>query len=250
MSFWIAAKHVISDADIILFVLDARMPEISLNEELKRFLYLKRKEIVFVYNKIDLVNSNTLAELKKKHSDGSFVSGTNNTNVSALKKRLLILGKKLGLNKIRVGVVGYPNTGKSAIINALAHRARAKVAHYAGTTKGPQWVKVGGQLQVIDTPGVIQFDDKEAKLGLMAAKNPEKLKRPERTAHQIIQMCLATNKKALEDFYGVKIGKESDEEILEMIGRRRGFLLKGGIVDENRTLKQVIFDWQRGRLKV
>jgi len=137
MSFWIAAKHVIKDADIILFVLDARMPEISLNEELKRFLYLKRKEIIFVYNKIDLVNSNTLKELKEKHADGSFVSGTNNTNISALKKRLLILGKKLGLNKIRVGVVGYPNTGKSAIINALAHRARAKVCwNYKGASVG------------------------------------------------------------------------------------------------------------------
>lgn len=250
MSFWVAAKHVINDADVILFIMDARMPELSMNEELKRFLYLKRKEVIFVYNKIDLLSREKLDELRKTYPDGSFVSGTNNINIPLLKKRLLILGKKMGLDKVRVGVVGYPNTGKSAIINALAHRARAKVAHFAGTTKGPQWVKVGGTLQVIDTPGIVQFDDRESKLGLLAAKNPEKLKRPDRTAQQIIEMYLETNKKALEDYYKIKIQNENIEEILQLIGKKRGFLIRGGIVDENRTIKQVIFDWQRGRLRI
>jgi ribosome biogenesis GTPase A len=250
MSFWVAAKHVINDADIILFVLDARMPEISLNEELKRFLYLKRKEIIFVYNKIDLIGENKLKELRKKYPDGAFVSGIKNIDVALLKKRLQILRKELNLEKARVGVVGYPNTGKSALINALAHRARATVAHYAGTTKGPQWVRVGPSLFIVDTPGVVQFDDRETKLGLLAAKNPEKLKNPGRTALEVINMCLESNKKALEEFYKIKIDNESVEEILEMIGKKRGFLLKGGIVDENRTIKQVIQDWQRGRLRV
>lgn len=250
MSFWVAAKHVIDDADIILFIMDARMPELTMNDELKSFLLKKRKEIVFVYNKIDLVGKDNLKALKEKYPDGVYVSGTKNIDISLLKKKLLIIGKSMKLEKVRVGVVGYPNTGKSAIINALAHRARAKVAHYAGTTKGPQWVKVGGSLYIVDTPGVVQFDDREAKLGLIAAKNPEKLKNPERTALQIIQMCIEKNKKALEEFYGVEIKNEPLEEVLAIIGKRRGFLLKGGIVDENRTMKQIIFDWQRGRLRI
>jgi ribosome biogenesis GTPase A len=251
MGFWPVAKKAYKDADIVLFILDARMPELSLNEELKKKVKSLRKRIVFVFNKIDLVSNARLNELRQEFPTSFFVSGTKNIGIGNLKKQLLIMGKRMKLksNDINIGVIGYPNIGKSAIINALAKRARTKVARYAGTTRGLQFVNVGARLKVIDTPGVIPFYEKEAKLGMLGAKNPEKLKNPLRVAIQIIKLFRENSPESFKKFYGCDFKSDEYETLLE-IGRKRNFLIKGGIIDERRAILQVIRDWQKGNLKL
>jgi len=237
------------EANVVLLIMDARMPEISRNQELEKMVADFNKKLILVINKIDLVSEEQVAQLKRQYPKSFLVSGARNIGMKNLKTNLLILGKRMELRPIKVGIVGYPNVGKSAIINALAKRARTNVAPYAGTTKGLQWVKISG-LKVIDSPGVIPFEDKEVKLGLLGAKNPEKLRHTQRLAVEIIKNFLNGHRTALEEFYGIKLESDDEYEILLAIGKKRGFLQKGGIVDERRTALAIIMDWQKGRLKI
>lgn len=252
-NFWRVVEQVVRKADIILLIIDARMPELTRNETLERIINERGRKLVYVFNKIDLVKENDLKKLRLQYKDAFFVSGVNNIGLSKLKEGLFRIAKRIGIELPHIGVVGYPNVGKSAIINALAHRAKTQVSSIAGTTKGIQWVKVG-KLRVIDSPGVIPFDERqEEKIGVMGAQNPEKLKNPDLAVINIIKMFLEKNKKALEDFYKIKINEEDKEDISDIIiriGKKRGFLVKGGEINENRTLIQILRDWQTGRLRL
>ena len=130
----------------------------------------------------------------------------------------------------------------------MAKRARTFVSSKAGTTRGFQLVKAGS-LQIVDSPGVIPFYEKETKMGMIAAKDPEKMKNPDILAINIVETFIDKNLKALENFYGVKLeGIKDPYDMVLAIGKRRGFLRKGGVVDENRTVTQIIRDWQKGKL--
>lgn len=249
MGFWIIVGRVLKSSDMVLFVLDARMPSLSRNVHLENMVSRFKKPLIRVFTKIDLISEKSLAELKKEYKDAYFVSGIKNIGITELKKKLLIEGKRKKLEEPKVGVIGYPNVGKSAIINAIAHRARAAVSPKAGTTRGVQYVKAG-VLKILDSPGVVPFEDKETKLALISAKNPEKLRNPEKVALQIVSIFLGQSPDILEKFAGVSLDSEDPEEILESFGRRRGYLRKGGIVDEKKSAISLVRAWQRGLLKL
>ena len=246
MGYWPVVKKVVKDSDILLLVADARLPEISVNKELKEMVFKYGKRMVLVFTKRDLVSEKYLNFVMEKYKDSLFVSGTQNIGVAKLKEHLMIMAKRIGIKEPKIGIVGYPNVGKSAIINALAKRASAKVTAKAGTTKGIQWIRAGG-LMILDSPGVVPFEDDEAILGVLGAKNPEKLRNPEKVGLEIIKMFLDYDKKVLEDLYGIEI--IDPDTALEEIGKKKGLLLKGGVVDIQRAAMQVLRDWQKGRLK-
>src|SRR3989344_2350443 len=228
MSFWPTVKKVIREAYIILLVLDARMPVLSMNREVKEKVEMYKKKMFIIFNKIDLISEQQLRDLKKDNPDTFFVSSSKNIGISKLKRKLIFIGENKDLETMKVGVVGYPNVGKSFLINTLSKRARAQVSSTAGTTKGIQWIKYGS-LKFLDSPGVIPYEDGSSKLGILGAKNPQKLKNPYKTAYELIEMFIKKNKKALEEYYQLKFNDDV-EDILNAIGKRRGFLLKGGII--------------------
>ncbi len=251
MTYWEIVKNIVRKADVVVMVMDARMPELSRNEQLENMVAKMGKKLFLAFNKIDLVSKEHFAFLKKRYQQAFFVSGPRNTGINRLRTAILIAAKRSGIENPKVGVVGYPNVGKSAIINALAHRAKAIMSPVAGTTKGVQIVKAGN-LHILDSPGVFPYGDDEIKLGILAAKNPEKLNNPELLACEIIKMFLESNWRGLEDFYGVRIDEEEPDayEIMLEIGKQRKFLLKGGVIDERRTALQIIRDWQTGKLRI
>ena len=252
MGFWSNVEKIVREADVILLVVDARMPELSRNKPFDEAIIRLRKQLFLIFNKSDLIDEKALKELKQNYKRAFFVSGTKNIGVGALRKALLIEWKRMKMReRLKIGVVGYPNVGKSAIINCLARRSRALRSPIAGTTRGAQFVNVGSHLKLIDSPGVIPLHDSEAKLALLSAKNPEKMKNPVLAAIEIIKMVLEESKKILEKTYSIALEEiEEPYEILLEIGRRKGKLKKGGIVDEIRTAIDVIRDWQRGFLRV
>lgn len=248
MGFWPVVENVIKNSDILLLIIDARMPELSRNKELEKKITEQGKELVYVYTKIDLMSSQPLDLLKKKHRGAFFVSGTKNIGISDLRRHLQITAKRMGLQNPRVGVVGYPNLGKSAVINALARRARALVADMPGTTRGTQWIKVSNFL-ILDSPGVIPYDDKNSKLLLLGSKHAHKTHQPGKVATDIIKMFLENSKSSLEKHYKIEVKRGmEDYDILLEIGKKRGFLKKGGEVDETKTAIFIIQDWQKGRI--
>jgi len=251
MGFWPIVERVIQNADVVLLVMDARMPDISRNKEIEMKVAKFNKAMAQVFTKIDLASEEHLKALKEKSPEAFFVSGLKNINISELRVHLQMMAKKFKVDRLKIGVVGYPNVGKSALINALARRARAKVAHYAGTTRGVQWINVGSNLKILDSPGVIPYETKEVELGLMGSKDPEKIRNKEKVAFEIISLFLGASKKALEEHFKISMGDTNDEyEVLLAIGRRRGFLKKGGEVDETKTAISIIRDWQTGKLKL
>lgn len=150
---------------------------------------------------------------------------------------------------IVVGVLGYPNVGKSSIINNLAPGKKVKISKKAGTTHGVHWIKGMGGIKLIDTPGVIPLaKEDEIRYGLIGAKDTERLKNPELVAHALIKLFLKTGKNGFEKFYKVLIVDKDVEEVIKEIGKKKGHLIKGGEIDENRTCSMIIRDWQQGRL--
>ena len=201
-----------------------------------------------VFNKIDLISQKELNLLKNENPDAFFISMLHKSSIKNLKRNLENFADKYNIETLRIGVVGYPNVGKSSIINAFSRYSKAKVSSAAGTTKGVQWIK-SNNLKFLDSPGVIPYEDKSSKLGILGAKNPEKLKNPFKVAFELLQMYLNKNKTILEKYYDLKF-TDDVEEIFNAIGKKRGFLSKGGIVDEAKTSISIIRDWQKGKIKI
>ena len=107
-----------------------------------------------------------------------------------------------------------------------------------------------------DSPGIIPLKKwDEVRYGLIGARDVNKIKELELVANHIIQLFLKDDdtQKSLEKFYDIKIHEEilnDPEEILELIGKRRGFMKSGGVVDENKTSKDIIKNWQAGTLRL
>ena len=250
--FWRIVDEVIYESDVLLEVVDARMPNLTRNKKVENKIQRKGKSFILVLNKCDLITKemrkNFLKKIKSKKV--VFFSCKDWTSVSKLREMILELAKrKQSWEDIRVGVVGYPNTGKSSVINTLTCRSAAKISPIAGLTRGIQWIKGEGKLMFLDTPGVIPMYEKdETEQALMSVIDPNKLENPDLAAMEIIQLFLENNKKSLEKFYDVKIETNDTFEILLEIGKRKNFLWKGGKVDEVRTALTIIRDWQRGNL--
>lgn len=269
--YWGVIERIINESDLVLEVLDARLVELSRNEQVEALIEEVGKPVIFVVNKSDLVNRESLdkqvAKLKEK-GEVLFISAkspkTTKVLLYAIKKAFKKYGKREIVERGRydpkplyreakgeivVGVLGYPNVGKSSIINALAHKKKVKVSKKSGTTHGIHWIKASDEIKLIDSPGVIPLQkNDEVRYGLIGAKDSERLKDPGLVAHAIIKLFLKNNKKALEKFYKIEIENEDALDVVEQISRVKAFLLKGGKLDENRTSMMIVRDWQQGRL--
>jgi len=246
MGFWPVVLNVLRNSDVVLLLVDARMPEVSRNSEIVVKSRRMGKRLIYVFNKIDLVSRGDVVGLRKKYSEGFFVSATKRVGVGDLKEALREMAEGWKRSSLRVGIVGYPNVGKSTLINLLVPGARARVASISGTTRKTQWVR-SGKLRIMDSPGVIPFGDKKIQIGMTAAKDPHKIKNPQK----VVFFLLGGSEKvvgAIKKFYGVS--GDDAQDVFEKIGRKRGYLVKGGEVDENRTAIRIIEDWQRGRISL
>ena len=169
-----------------------------------------------------------------------------------LKKILKIQSHKLKKTFVNIGVVGYPNTGKSSLINLLVGRKMAKTSPEAGYTKGIQKIKIAKGIHIIDTPGIIPPGERNsinreisAKQGQIGAVTWDKAKNPD----VVVSRIMADFPNVLEKHY--KIDARGDVEFLiENLGRKKHFLARGNIVDEERTARQILKDWQEGKIRV
>ena len=251
-NFWRIVNRIVNESDILLEVMDARMPELTRNKIVENKIRRNRKFLVLVANKSDLITkkmkNNSFQNFKSRGV--IYISCRERTGIDELKEMIFKLTKrKRNLKSVKVGVIGYPNTGKSSIINLLVGKHSAKTSPVAGLTRGVQWIRGEGNILYYDTPGVIPSDEKdESEQAMMSAIDPNKLVNKELAAMKIIKLFLDSNKRSLEKFYGVKIQNDDAFEILLEIGRRKNFLRKGGKVDEVRTAMMIIRDWQRGNL--
>jgi ribosome biogenesis GTPase A len=276
--YWNSLKQIIRESDIVLEILDARSIHISRNPQLEELIKSIDRPRIYVVNKVDLVSRKDLEigiEEISRDVDSPIVFVTKKDKRSAknliakIRQVFAKHGKRKTFYKepivarpyreakgdIVVGVVGYPNVGKSTIINAISFTSKAKVSSKSGTTHGVHWISAGKDIKLIDTPGVIPLAVvDEAQLGVIAAKSPERLKDPETVAGKIIEQFMLEGKiPKLEEFYKFKVTDEEKENpyfILEKLARSKGHLKKGGVTDDTRTSIMLVKDWQEGRLRL
>ncbi len=246
--------EIIDQSDVILMLLDARMPELSRNKRIEEILKNKGRNFIFVLNKFDIAPRKTVIEAKKalsKIAPVIEVSCKTGFGVDVLRRKIYSIFDKVEKPRRKVGLLGYPNMGKSSLINRLARRGAAKVSREAGFTREIRWIR-GKKMELVDGPGYIESKDKseQLKLALISAQNAEKLHDPEMVAYNIIREMLSKNKKGIEELYEIKLNSNDPSEVMDLIGKRFGYLKRGGEVERRKTSIKIIKDWQEGKLKL
>lgn len=245
-SFPKIVQDVVSQSDIVLEILDARFLGETRNRELEAIVEKSGKRLIVVVNKSDLVDSPDVSSFRDKKI--VLVSVNTKKGIDILRKRIKIEASKIKKERVYVGVVGFPNVGKSSLINVLTRRAAARISETAGQTRGVQKIKLSGNILLLDTPGVFEQDRektwKERMLEKVRLNAKTKVKDPGEAVYYLFEM----HSDLLSRFYGVD-AKDYDE-FIERVARKKGFLLKGDNVDENRVANTVLKDWQKGKIKL
>lgn len=147
---------------------------------------------------------------------------------------------------VRVMVFGIPNVGKSSLINMIAQRRAAQTGFKAGVTKGPQWIRIGKNLLLCDSPGVVAMRESKEELALKSAFNIEQLEDPEIAVEELVRRFAQEKSRGLSRFYKIEMS-ENYEEVLERIALARHFVKKGGEPDTQRACMVMLRDFQKGK---
>jgi len=245
---WRRVRSVLEMSDLVLEVIDARDPVETRNRRLEDLVNRLGKSLMMVINKSDLVPMEVLKEWRRfleRDYPTVFISARDRLGTRKLIVNIKRYAPRL---PVRVSVVGYPNVGKSTIINYLKGRHVAETSPVPGWTIGEQIVRAKQWLVVIDTPGVVPVEEvkDEALLVIKGAIDPSKLDDPVIPAIKLIMRIKSFNPKAFMERYGVD--SEDPMELLELVGRRRGLLMRGGKVNIREAAIAGIRDWILGKL--
>lgn len=249
--------------DAIVEVTDARIPYSSRNPEMDSLV--GRKPRIVLLNKCDSADDNATARWIDYYKSkgipaiatdckaGKGVSKVIPAVKEILKDQIEKWNQKgMTGRPIRIMIVGIPNVGKSSLINRLAGSKRAKVEDRPGVTRGKQWVSLDKDVELLDMPGVLwpKFEDQDVGLSLaFTGAVKDDIMDMESLACFFIGKLRSTSSKCLIDRYQITVDDEmQDYEVLEAIGRRRGFLVSGGEINTERAAIMLIDEFRSGKL--
>jgi ribosome biogenesis GTPase A len=258
--------------DLVFELLDARIPLASRNPMIDQIL--RRKPRLVLLNKADLADPavteawtdyfRTRFKLEALPIDSA--SGRRVPEIVGRAKELMRakmekqLAKGMNPRPLRALIVGIPNVGKSTLINRLAGRKIAATGDKPGVTKAQQWIKVGTEMDLLDTPGILwpKFEDPEVGLKLAATGAiKENLLALEEVAFYTLKLliphypdalCRRFDLAALPDPAELASGPDPVVQVMEEIGRKRGCLLKGGVVNLEAASGVILRDLRAGAL--
>jgi len=256
---WGELYKVIDSSDVIIEVLDARDPMGTRCPALEREVKKNHphKHIVLLFNKCDLVptwvTKRWVTELAKEYPTLAFhASITNPFGKSSLIQLLRQFGMLLKDRKhVSVGMIGYPNVGKSSVINTLKRKKVCKAAPIPGETKVWQYITLTRKIYMIDCPGIVpmtkrDFENDSAKV-LKGAVRAERVETPQDYIDEVISRV---KKQYLCKRYKLPTDTtwQDGEEFLTILANKMGKLHKGGDADIHTSARIVLYDWQRGRI--
>ena len=259
--------------DVVVEILDARIPMSSQNPDIRQITQYKKK--IIVLNKYDLSDKNkterwieyfTQKGQKVVLADSLTGKGVNET-VRQIQKVMEEDIQKMADKgrigrKIRTMIVGIPNVEKSSFINRISKKTSAEVGNKPGVTKQKQWIRINEKIELLDTPGVLwpKFESKKVAMNLaITGTIKDDILDLVEVAYTLTKFMLENYKENLLQRYSLEEKKideilqqdqaenENIYEIMQLIGRRRGAIL-GGNIDDERTAKLILDDFRSGKL--
>ena len=260
------AKRIIVEnlklVDVVIELHDARIPYSSENPILNELI--GNKPHIIALNKIDLADSsinnkweayfNSLgkAVVKINSLDGTGLRQLTATADNLAKEKTAKFAKKgLKGRNARVMIVGIPNVGKSSLINRLSGSASLKTADKPGVTRAKQWIKIKNNLDLLDTPGILWPKFEDATVGLHLAFTgaiSDEVYDIELAASLLLWQLKDNYSKNIMERYRLEELPEDRDALFNMLGKKRGFLQKGGIIDGEKTAIAILKDFRAGRL--
>lgn len=270
-------RQIIEDLkliDIVAEILDARIPISSRNPDIEQ--YIKDKDRLILLNKSDLADeeeSNKWISYFNKNGISAICINSNSGDgiKQAIKKMEDIYLDKQEMYKtkgrigksIRVMVLGIPNVGKSSFINRISKKSSALVGNKPGVTKQKQWIRVNENIELLDTPGVLwpKFENEQVALNLAYTGSiKDDLLEITEIGFQFLKFMLKEQLQNIVQRYKLDLNivnnilnKEVDEndkilEIMHLIGEKRGAMLTGGDIDEEKISRILLDDFRSGKL--
>ncbi|KAI8062077.1 P-loop containing nucleoside triphosphate hydrolase protein [Gongronella butleri] len=275
-------RKVLENADVILEILDARDPIGTRTKHVERMIMDSgvNKKIILVLNKIDLVPRDNveawLKYLRNEYPAIAFKASTqsqrhnlsqSHVSTQMASENLLGSAECLGAESLirllknysrssnmktalTVGIIGYPNVGKSSVINSLKRSKVCGIGSTPGFTKVAQQVTLDKHIKLLDCPGIVfaqqgQDGQSDAEIALRNCIKVELLADPVAPVEVIVARCPPAR---LMGLYNIGYFNNA-HEFLVLLARERGKLMKGGIADIQQAAKQVLNDWNNGRIR-
>ena len=246
--------------DLVIEIIDARIPLSSKNPEINNLLANKKK--IMLMNKCDLANDimtkkfiNLYREnnylcfetdcLHKKNFEEIYLA----INNFAIEKNKKMVARGRIFSPLRIMVVGIPNVGKSSFINKFVNKKIAKTANKPGVTLHNQWIKINKNVELLDTPGILQpkFDNEETLLNLIfVGAIKENNFDMYNLALKLIEKLNKIDEKILVERYGIE-KNDSEQQIYE-IAKNRGYIKKNNLYDLDRTAINILNEFRAGKL--
>ena len=260
--------------DVVIEILDARIPIASQNPDIRQITQNKKK--VIVLNKCDLADEKDNQKWReyfiKKGCKAVLVDSNNGLGINEVIKQVQeVMSDEMQKHadkgrkgrKIRVMIVGIPNVGKSSFINRITKKTSAIVGNKPGVTKQKQWIHVNENIELMDTPGVLwpKFESEEIALNLAYTGTiKDDILAITEIAYSLTEFLLENYRKNLLERYSLdeqivneileqdQMENENIYEIMQLIGKKRGAIISGGNIDDEKTSKIILDDFRSGKL--
>ena len=269
-------KQIIEDlklVDIVAEIVDARIPISSQNPDIKEII--KNKTKIIILNKSDLANEEEnkkwISYFQSKKIPAILVDSVSGNGIGTVLKKVEEIyqannyAKKGRIGKsIRIMILGIPNVGKSSFINRIAKRTTAQVGNKPGVTRQKQWIKVSDKIELLDTPGVLwpKLDNETVALHLaFTGTIKDDILQTIEIGYQLLKVLIKDYSQKLIERYkleeqeltGIMQNTQLEEnekvlEVMNLIGKKRGAVMAGGQVNQERVAIILLDDFRSGKL--
>ena len=256
-------KENVKLTDLVVEVLDARIPYSSQNPQVSELIGDKHR--IIALNKCDLadqqINSKWIKYFNEKNIDVFLTDSITKTGIKDLlnqAKNILHKKEELQMKKgrvhraVKIMVIGVPNVGKSTFINAIANKKIANTSDRPGVTKSKQWIRLNRDFSMLDMPGTLwpKFDNQMIGYNLaFTGTIKDEIMDIQTIAIKLVQKLRKIDESSISNRFKININEtDTDHEVFENMAKKRGFILKGGIIDHQRCANIFLDEFRAGLL--
>ena len=255
-------EEKIKMVDVVLELLDARLPQSSRNPLIDRLVGDRPRIVLMMKSDLadEAVTDEWIRFFRGRDVEAVPIDVGKRRQIAEIpraadrlleKKKAALERKGIRFQRVRAMVLGIPNVGKSTLINRLAGRSAARTGDRPGVTRGQQWIRVGNSMEILDTPGILWPKLEDPRVGLRLAASGairEEILPLEEVALFLLRYLRERYPERLRERYRLEdLPAAEGADLLEAVGRRRGCVAKGGAIDWEKAAEIVLRDFRSGR---